>query len=211
MGQKASRVSPKDKAILDLKVQRDKLKNYKKKIVTIMDREKEIAKAHYKAGDKQRALLALKKKKYQEQLLTQTENQLFNLEQLTSSIEYTAIEQEVLLGLKAGNDVLAKLHKEMSLNDVEKLMDDTADAIQYQKEIDDLISGALGLTEEEMGDIEDELNKLVELEADTQKLEMPNVPVETSSIEDISVEEDEEKVARRKEKGKQRAEDVIAA
>lgn len=38
----------------------------------------------------------------------------------------------MLDGLKNGNAVLKEIHKEMSLEDVERLMDDTADAIAYQ-------------------------------------------------------------------------------
>jgi charged multivesicular body protein 6 len=38
-------------------------------------------------GNKKRALLALKKKKYQEQLLEKTENQMMHLEELASSFE----------------------------------------------------------------------------------------------------------------------------
>lgn len=35
-------------------------------------------------------------------------------------------------GLSNGNAVLKEIHNEMSLEDVERLMDDTADAIAYQ-------------------------------------------------------------------------------
>jgi charged multivesicular body protein 6 len=48
----------------------------------VVDREVEIAGYHLKNADKRRALLALKGKKYHEQLLAQTDDQLLNLEQL---------------------------------------------------------------------------------------------------------------------------------
>jgi charged multivesicular body protein 6 len=35
-------------------------------------------------------------------------------------------------GLKQGNEVLAQIHKEMSIEDVEKLMSETKEAIAYQ-------------------------------------------------------------------------------
>ena len=50
--------------------------------MVILNRETEIAKEQLRAGHKDRALLALKKKKYQEGLLEKTNNQLLNLEQL---------------------------------------------------------------------------------------------------------------------------------
>lgn len=38
----------------------------------------------------------------------------------------------MLEGLKTGNSVLKEIHKETSIEAVERLMDDTADAIAYQ-------------------------------------------------------------------------------
>lgn len=35
-------------------------------------------------------------------------------------------------GIQQGNEVLKEIHKEMSVESVQKLMDDTADAIEYQ-------------------------------------------------------------------------------
>ncbi|RUS17182.1 Snf7-domain-containing protein [Endogone sp. FLAS-F59071] len=128
----APKITSQDKAILDLKVQRDKLKQYQKKIKIVVDKEIEVAKKHLAAGDKRRALLALKKKKYQETLLERTDAQLMNLEELTNSIEYALVEKQVLDGLKAGNDVLKEIQREMSLEAVERLMDETAEAIAYQ-------------------------------------------------------------------------------
>lgn len=65
-----------------MKIQRDKLRQYQKKIQTVLDREHEIAKEMLAKGDKQRALLALRKRKYQEQLLIKTDGQLQALEEL---------------------------------------------------------------------------------------------------------------------------------
>ncbi|KAI8817336.1 Snf7-domain-containing protein [Fimicolochytrium jonesii] len=140
---------PKDRAILDLKLQRDKLKQYQKKIQLVLDKEVEVAKHHLRAGDQGRALLALKKKKYQERLLKQTDDQLFTLEQLTGQIEYSLVEQDVMKGLQQGNEILTMIHKEMSLDAVQRLMDDTADGIAYQAEINDLISGSISAEDED--------------------------------------------------------------
>lgn len=69
------------------------------------------------------------------------------------------VEKEVFAGLAAGNQVLKELHKEMSLSDVEKLMDETAESIAYQDEIDEMLSTRLSVAEEE--DIEAELDAMV--------------------------------------------------
>lgn len=56
-----------------------------------------------------------------------------SLSQQVSSIEFSLVEKDVLFGLKQGNSVLKELNREMSIENVEKLMGETADAIAYQK------------------------------------------------------------------------------
>lgn len=50
----------------------------------------------------------------------------------TSNIEYSLVEKDVLYGLAQGNGVLKAIHKEMSLDKVERILDDSADAVAYQ-------------------------------------------------------------------------------
>jgi charged multivesicular body protein 6 len=50
----------------------------------------------------------------------------------TQSIEFSLVEKEVFAGLKQGNSILKEIHNETPLEKVEKLMEDTADAIAYQ-------------------------------------------------------------------------------
>jgi charged multivesicular body protein 6 len=52
----------------------------------VIDKEIEAAKQALLQDNKKKALLALKKKKYQVQLLEKTEQQLMNLEELVNSI-----------------------------------------------------------------------------------------------------------------------------
>ena len=122
------------RAILDLKNQRDKLHQYQKRITVLTDRETQIAKQMLARGDKKRALLALRRKKYQESLLSKTDGQLEQLEKLTSSVEFALIQKDVLFGLQQGTKVLKEIHAEMGgIEHVEKLMGETADAVAYQK------------------------------------------------------------------------------
>ena len=173
MGNWNSKISTKDKALLELKVQRDKLKQYEKKLQLVINRELEIAKQQLVNKNHHAARLALSKKKYQEQLLEKTGVQLFNIEQLANSIEYALVEQEILNGLEQGNLVLKEIHKETNLDRVEQILDDTADAIAYQNEIQDLLSNNLSAQDEQ--DILEQLDELIQLENGKQ-VELPSVP-----------------------------------
>lgn len=172
------KITARDRAILDLKVQRDRLKQYQKRIDVVREREVQIAKEHLAAGKKDLALLALRKKKYQEGLLEKTNQQLLNLEQLTNQIEFAIVEQQVFAGLQQGNSILKEIQQEMSLEAVENLMEETAEAIAYQEEISRALSGKL--TADDEMDLESELNDLI-------AAEMPEVPVLTQN-EELNVE-----------------------
>ncbi|KAJ8520135.1 hypothetical protein ONZ45_g3017 [Pleurotus djamor] len=179
MGAKQSvpKITAQDRAILDLKLQRDKLRQYQKKLQVVLDREHEIAKLHLANGQKDRAVVALRQRKYQQGLLLKTDGQLENLEQLVSTIEFSLIEVSVLHGLKQGNDVLKEIHKEMNVESVEKLLEETAEAREYQREIDEMLASNLTLEEEEA--VQNELRELQEL---TELETVPNTVVELPSV-----------------------------
>ncbi|CAO3581409.1 unnamed protein product [Absidia cylindrospora] len=184
-GASKNKITSQDQAVLDLKIQRDKLKQYQKKVNVVIDKEVQAAKLALTQGNKKKALLALKKKKYQEQLLEKTEQQLMNLEDLTQSIEYAVVEKQVLEGLKNGNTVLKEIHKEMSLEDVERFMDHTADAIAYQNQIDTILSEQMSPEDEQ--EIMDELHQLqmAELDANLPAVHENDLPVTEPSLPDV--------------------------
>ncbi|XP_060758591.1 charged multivesicular body protein 6 isoform X1 [Neoarius graeffei] len=167
-----SRVTEQDRAILQLKQQRDKLKQYQRKLTVQLEKERLLAKQLLKDGKKERALLLLKKKRYQDQLLDKTETQISNLERMVQDLEFAQIEVKVLEGLKVGNDCLKKMHEALSIEEVERIMEETQDAVEYQKQIDDMLAGSLSQ--------EDEEAVLAELEAITQDddVKLPEVPTE---------------------------------
>ena len=49
------------------------------------------------------------------------------------TIEFAQIEMKVVEGLKTGNECLEQMHKIMSVEDVEQVMSDTQEAIEYQR------------------------------------------------------------------------------
>ncbi len=50
-----------------------------------------------------------------------------------ASIEFSLIEVSVVHGLKQGNDVLKEIHKELNVEQVEKLLEESHEAREYQK------------------------------------------------------------------------------
>lgn len=50
-----------------------------------------------------------------------------------STIEFSVVEVSVLHGLEQGNEVLKEIHKEMNVESVERLLEETAEAREYQK------------------------------------------------------------------------------
>lgn len=172
-----NRITEQDKAVLSLKQQRDKLKQYQKKINLNLERERLVAKQLLQNGKKEKAKTLLKKKRYQENLLEKTDNQLENIDKLIQEVEFAQVELKVVEGLKQGNEALTAIHKMMSLEDVEQLMDETKEAVEYQREIDALLSG--GLSEVDEDEIMKELDQL------TAGIELPSVPDHIPISEDV--------------------------
>uniref|UniRef100_F7CEQ0 Charged multivesicular body protein 6 n=1 Tax=Ornithorhynchus anatinus TaxID=9258 RepID=F7CEQ0_ORNAN len=172
---KQSRVTEQDKAVLQLKQQRDKLRQYQKRITQQLQREREIARQLLHEGKKERAKLLLKKKRYREQLLDKTETQITNLESMVQNIEFAQIEMKVIEGLKIGNECLTKMHQVMSLEEVERIMDETHDAVEYQRQIDELLAGG-SFTQEDEDAILEELNEI------TQKVPVKNRPEQPEPV-----------------------------
>jgi charged multivesicular body protein 6 len=168
-----------------MKVQRDKLHKYQRRITELTDREKEIARECLRRNDKQKALVALRRKKYQESLLEKTDQQLAQLEILTNDVEFALVQRDVFYGLQQGTAVLKEIHKEMGgIEGVERLLGESADAQAYQKEINEMLSGQM--TNQDEDEVEDELealakevNGVVTLpDAPTQELENRETPRE---------------------------------
>ncbi|KAI0375307.1 hypothetical protein BV20DRAFT_985833 [Pilatotrama ljubarskyi] len=172
--QSVPKITKQDRAILE---SRDKVRQYQKKIQAVLDREHEIAKQQLAAGRKDRALIALRKRKYQESLLVKTDAQLENLEKLVSTIEFSLVEVSVLHGLQQGNEVLKEIHKELNIENVERILEETAEAREYQREIDMMLAGSLSVEDEEA--VQAELHEL-QLEtlgvSEERPINLPSVP-----------------------------------
>ncbi|KAF2277297.1 charged multivesicular body protein-like protein 6 [Westerdykella ornata] len=202
MGNSSStnKITPRDKAILDLKVQRDQLEKYQKRISVITNREKEIAKECLRRGDERSAKLALRRKKYQESLLEKTDAQLAQLQILTSDVEFALVQKDVLFGIQQGTQVLKEIHREMGgIENVEKLLGESEEARAYQEEISELLANKMSNQDED--EVEDELEAL---EAEVSGVKLPEAPGNRIDLTE------EQKAARAKERARRRAQERAA-
>lgn len=201
--------TPLTRAILDMKVQRDKLQQYQKRIAILTARETQVAKECLRRGEKAKALSALRRKKYQESLLTKTDAQLAQLEILTSDVEFALVQKDVLYGLQQGTKVLKEIHKEMGgIDNVERLLGESEEARAYQKEVSDLLAGRM--TNQDEDEVEDELEALAREVNGVQQL--PNAPTQELPSQDKETpkERRERRAKDREEEQRQFSEPMLA-
>lgn len=89
-------------------------------------------------------------------------------------LEFAQIETQVIDGLKVGNSALKQLHALLSIDEIEKVMDETREGIEKQKEIDEVLSSTF--TSEDAIDeseLEAELDKLIEAEISENAPDIP--------------------------------------
>ncbi|KAJ4813019.1 Vacuolar protein sorting-associated protein 20 [Rhynchospora pubera] len=173
---KKPKVTEVDRAILTLKTQRRKLGQYQQQLEAVIDAEVKAAKELIAQKRKDRALIALKKKKTQEELLKTVDGWLVNVEQQLADIELASKQKAVFDSLKAGSNAIKAIQSEINIDDVRKLMDDTAEAKAYQEEI----NAVLHLSAEEEQEVMDEFEKL---EEEMFVEDLPEAPVEPVTVD----------------------------
>ena len=183
-----------------MKNQRDKLHQYQQRITVITDRETAIARECLARGDRPKALLALRRKKFQDSLLAKTDAQLETLEQLTSNVEFSLVQKDVVYGLQQGTRVLKQIHAEMGgIEKVEKLMGENEEARAYQQEISDMLKGQISNQDED--DVEDELEALdLQINGITEEHEEVNLPAAPTA----ELNEEQSQARQQKERAKAR-------
>lgn len=135
-------------------------------------------------------------------MLATTDKELEALEKLTSDLEFSQVQQQVLDGLQVGNEALKKIHDVLTIDEVERIMDETREGIEKQQEIDALIaSGALSSEDEDA--VAAELEELV---AST----LPAIDEDVPELPEVPTDEPAAEVEKKKKKEKEHRDERVA-
>lgn len=94
------------------------------------------------------------------------------------------MQKEVFQAMKEGNAELEALNREISIEQVEQLMEDTAEAIAYQEEVNKILSQNLSVEDDNAV-----LEELRRIEQEEVRIEFPNVPIREQSVEMVHEED----------------------
>ena len=132
--------------------------------------------AKKKAGDQRGAVMALKQMKMYEGELTKLDGQQIMLEQQKMTIQSTHADVDVVNSLRAGNQAIGTMNKQMDVDSIADLQDEMAENMQEVQERQDLFAAAAEEGKEDM------LAELDELEAEALAGELDDMEVLNAPI-----------------------------
>ena len=176
------KINNEEKAILDCKLARDKIKTYIKRLERNANLKKEKAKESLRAKNKDRAKYNLKlSKMYQEQIKT-ADAQLTMLEEQISNLEQATTQRDALKVLEKGNEVLKNLQSECNIEKWEKISEDMQDIKDQQDEINQFFRDRNMNDVDD--DVEEEMNKLIESTKSDIEQELPSANTNEIVVDD---------------------------
>jgi len=168
----SSRITDLDRAVLGLKKQRDQLMKMQKQIEKDEIKTKELARKLLAEKKKEKALKLLKRKKAIEKRYNHCETNIENIQGLIDQIKETQQQQDILKALDGGNQAMKELHKIVSVDDAERIMDEAAEQQAQVSEIDKLISTTI--TDADEVELEAELDMLL---GTVSSKDLPDIPI----------------------------------
>jgi len=164
-------VTDADKAVLSLKTQRRKLSAERTRLEGLIAKGVAEAREQIRAQRRERALLSLRKNKVYEHSLDGIDAYLLNVEQILANIESAQRNNRLFSALKEGNLALADLQKQVSLEEVEELNEQSAEAREHQERLRDLLAQSLSAEDDA-----DALEELEKIQAEQEEAALPKVP-----------------------------------
>ena len=180
------KINNEEKAILDCKLARDKIKTYIKRLERNANLKKEKAKESLRAKNKDRAKYNLKLSKMYSEQIKSAESQLTMLEEQISNLEQATTQRDALKVLEKGNEVLKNLQSECNIEKWEKISEDMQDIKDQQDEINQFFRDRNMNDVDD--DVEEEMNKLMESENNDIENELPSANKNEIHIEENKTE-----------------------
>lgn len=163
-----------ESAMLKLKQCRDNLKHFSKRLLDQENRAKLQAKNFLKSNNRDRAKTTLALSKMYRIQSENTNNQIYIIEEQIVQIESTKNQNQVYKVLEQGNKTLLKLQNEIKIEDIEKVQNDLEYNREKYKEINDFFQqNGVDLVKNDK-DIENELENILQLQAEEIKEDLPN-------------------------------------
>lgn len=169
-------ISDADRAVLDLKIARDRLRRYQAKLDSESATLTQQATQLLRAGKRDRALLTIKFRRFREEKIDEIDRQLLTVESMVNSIEWQEEQATVVASLRTGTDALNALNKAISIESIEALLEETREAQEKEQEISALLAQAPVLSRDQENEIDEEL-ALLEETPNATAIALPIAPV----------------------------------
>ena len=187
-----TKINQEERALLDCKLCRDKIKKYIKSLEQKASLKKEKAKEALKDKNRDKAKLYMRQSKmYQAQIQT-SYGQLEMIETQITQIESAQSQKDVFTVLKEGNNVLKQLQEEVNAEKMEELSDDLNELKDKNDELTQFFKDR-GIEENEE-ELDDELNKLISsVQKEDAKVDLPSANKEDIEENDLEKEQNKNK------------------
>ena len=179
-------LSQTEKAILDCKSCRDKIKRYIKSLEQKSENSMTKVRELLQKKQRDRAKFYLKQSKLFTEQTKVADGQLEMINQQISNIESTTNMNECAAVLSNGNKVLKQLQNEVNIEHWENIRDDLEELKERDDEIKEFFKEK-GIEQEELDEqCDDEINKLLE-EIHGNDIDLPQVPKEKIPEDTVDV------------------------
>ena len=168
-----TKINEEERALLNCKLCRDKIKKYIKSLEKNVALKKEQAKEALKNKNRDRARFFMRQGKMYEEQIKSSDGQLQMIETQITQIENAQNQKDVFTVLKEGNAALKKLQEEVNVEKMQEIADDLDDLKDKNDELTQFFKDR-GIQENEE-ELDDDLNKLIEsVQKEDAKIDLPS-------------------------------------
>ena len=189
-----TKINEEERALLNCKLCRDKIKKYIKSLEKNASLKKEQAKEALKNKNRDRARFFMRQGKMYEEQIKSSDGQLQMIETQITQIENAQNQKDVFTVLKEGNAALKKLQEEVNVEKMQEIADDLDDLKEKNDELTQFFKDR-GIEENEQ-ELDDDLNKLIaSVQNEDAKIDLPAANKENlEENEEVSNKEKNKKV-----------------